>query len=229
MDEDPLVRKNTYTIFARTSQFKSGVENILSWGIVKILIERLVTERIDIQCLVLETLYHCIRMGPKPWIPDDAIACDTINVLTELITPLTTTDVKVLACNCIMALSLSPEGKKTATNVKTISILSDSLMDLKNRVRSAAAGALMSISIDCDAKRIMVRENTIAILMKLLDDKDESVLLNCVKTITNCAEDYRGRFQLHACIKKLETFKSCQNIQLASAAAKAMEVITWRP
>lgn len=86
-----------------------------------------------------------------------------------------------------------------------------------------------SITIDCEAKRIMVRENAIAILTDLLLDENESVLLNVVKTITNCAEDYRGRFQLLGCIKKLEAFKFSSNTQLAESSKKAIQVITWRP
>lgn len=99
--------------------------------------------------------------------------------------------------------SFYPQGKKVAVGGQTLPILIDTLLDFKSEVRAAAAGALMSISIDVDAKRMLVRENALPILMKLLDDKNESVLLNAVKTITNCAEDYRGRFQLHGCLKKV--------------------------
>jgi hypothetical protein len=102
-------------------------------------------------------------------------------------------------------------------------------LDFKAQVRAASAGALMSISIDVEAKKVLVRENAIPTLMKLLNDKDESVLLNTIKTISNCAEDYRGRFQLHGCFKKLEVFSKSENKLLADAALKAMKVITWRP
>jgi hypothetical protein len=70
-------------------------------------------------------------------------------------------------------------------------------------VRAAAAGAVMSISIDVDAKKLLVRENVVRPLVKLLDDEDEGVQLNALKAITNCAEDYRGRFQLASFIEKV--------------------------
>jgi hypothetical protein len=73
-------------------------------------------------------------------------------------------------------------------------------------VRAAAAGAVMSISIDVDAKKLLVRENVVRPLVKLLDDEDEGVQLNALKAITNCAEDYRGRFQLASFIEKVMTF-----------------------
>lgn len=99
--------------------------------------------------------------------------------------------------------SFHADGKKAALNGHTIGILIDSLLDFKAQVRAASAGALMSISIDVEAKKVLVRENAIPTLMNLLNDKDESVLINTIKTISNCAEDYRGRFQLHGCYKKV--------------------------
>ncbi|KAJ3397284.1 Radial spoke head 14 [Lobulomyces angularis] len=202
-DEDPLVRKNAHLTFARVTSQQAGVDNILPWGSIPILVNKLPTERVDIQCIILDCLYNCIRMGPKPWIPDDPLKCDAMGVFTDLINPSAVTQVKVGTAKCIMMLSFNPEGKKRAVSGKTVPILIDSLTDLKSEVRAAVAGALMSITIDVDAKRLIVRENAIPTLMRLLDDKNESVLLNVIKTITNCAEDYRGRFQLHGCIKKV--------------------------
>ena len=61
----------------------------------------------------------------------------------------------------------------------------------------------MTISIHCDAKKWLVRENALEKLVNLLDDKNELVLLNVIKTIGNCAEDYRGRFQLNMSAPKV--------------------------
>lgn len=91
----------------------------------------------------------------------------------------------------------------------TITTLISLLGHDQSPVRAAAAGALMryerlnSISIDCDAKKVLVRENLIQVLGQLLSDENELVQLNAIKTITNCAEDYRGRFQLHQSIEKV--------------------------
>lgn len=77
------------------------------------------------------------------------------------------------------------------------------LTHTKSEVRAAAAGGLMSISICFDGKRALVRDNALKILGKLLEDSNELVQLNCIKTITNCAEDYRGRFLLHQSLEKV--------------------------
>jgi HEAT repeat protein len=66
----------------------------------------------------------------------------------------------------------------------TTAILIQLLNDRKSPVRAAAAGALMSITIDCEAKKFVVRENAINRLMELLDDVNESVVLNVIKVST---------------------------------------------
>ena len=84
--------------------------------------------------------------------------------------------------------------------------------------------------------------------MTLLNDKDPSVLLNVIKTITNCAEDYRGRFQLNACLMRVCDFSDliivlanelllkmeevrdeAANAQISQAAEIALATIQWRP
>lgn len=61
----------------------------------------------------------------------------------------------------------------------------------------------MNITIDVEAKRLVVRENGLPFILELLKDKDENVLLNAVKCITNCGEDYRGRFFAHSSLSKV--------------------------
>lgn len=62
----------------------------------------------------------------------------------------------------------------------------------------------MSITINCDAKKWMVRENGLDRLILLLEDTNELVILNTLKALGNCAEDYRGRFQLNPSITKVQ-------------------------
>lgn len=56
----------------------------------------------------------------------------------------------------------------------------------------------------------MVRENALPTLVELLSDQNESVILNVIKTITNCAEDYRGRFQLHGALKQVRRLEEAR-------------------
>jgi hypothetical protein len=81
--------------------------------------------------------------------------------------------------------SFFDEAKKAACNGNTIQNLIATLSDNKSEVRSAAAGALMSISILVEAKKILVKENAASRLMDLLLDKNDRVVLNVIKVFSN--------------------------------------------
>ncbi|KAJ3105775.1 Radial spoke head 14 [Phlyctochytrium planicorne] len=228
-DENDLVRKNLHEVFYKLTTQQSGVENLLMFNLMGPLVKKLPDERMDIQVMILDTLYQCIRLGREPWMPKEAIDSDAMTVFTHILKTESVPETKVAAARCVMMFSFYPQGKQLAVKGDTVNILIKMLSERKASVRAATAGALMSISIDCEAKRLLVRENAISVLMDLLDDINESVLLNVVKTITNVAEDYRGRFQLHGCLKKLDNLQQSPNRQLAEAARKAIAVITWRP
>eukprot|EP00842_Homolaphlyctis_polyrhiza_P002287 jgi/Hompol1/3059/HPOL_000026-RA len=207
-DSNDLIRKHVYDTFAKVSTQPEGVEAMTTSGIFVAIVNRIAAERMDVQVPMLETCYNYIRHAKQPVMPAVALECHALEVFTELarkslVSESLVSEVKVAACRCIMMLSFYHEAKQLATEGETVLILIGLLSDRKSDVRAAAAGALMSITIHCDAKRIMVRENALSVLTDLLSDSNELVLLNVIKTITNCAEDYRGRFQLHHCIRKL--------------------------
>ena len=62
----------------------------------------------------------------------------------------------------------------------------------------------MSITVDVEAKKTLSAERIVLPhLVRLLEDSNEAVIINCIKTITNCAEDYKGRSQLNSCVEKV--------------------------
>ncbi|KAJ3235239.1 Radial spoke head 14 [Chytriomyces hyalinus] len=216
--------------FVKITVQESGVLSFLAMGLFEPLVARVPEERMDIQIMILETLYQCIRLGGAPYIPDEPIKCDAMGVFTRILKKELVADTRVAAAKCIMMLSFYKICKTLACAGDTTTILIAMLNDSKSEVRSAAAGALMSITIDCEAKKFVVRENAVGTLMELLDDTNETVLLNVIKVITNVAEDYRGRFELHACVKRLEGFaNTSKNDQIREVARRAIQVITWRP
>ncbi|KAJ1567368.1 SUMO-activating enzyme subunit 1, partial [Cladochytrium tenue] len=160
---------------------EEGVLNVLKFNLLVLIVNKVEAECMDIQVLMLDTIYNCTRLGREPWIPGELANCSAMEIFTRIIQKEPVTEVKVAAVKCIMMLSFHKVGKEAATNSDTILVLIGLLSDRKSQVRAAAAGALMSITVDCDAKRVMVRENAISTLMDLLDDRDPAVLLNVVK------------------------------------------------
>lgn len=228
-DTCDIVRLNVHRTFSLVTTQLEGVLRTLLFSLLVPIVKKIEVERQDVQILILETVYNCTRLGKDPWIPKELMDCGALGIFTKLLKQEPITEVKVGAAKCIMVLTFYKEAKELATKSETLPFLIGMLYDRKSEVRAATAGAIMSISVDCDAKRIVVRENAITPLIELLDDRNPSVVLNVIKVITNVAEDYRGRFQLHSCVKKLESFFNSNNLQVSQAAKIAVSVITWRP
>ncbi|TPX36742.1 hypothetical protein SmJEL517_g01281 [Synchytrium microbalum] len=230
-DEDLLVRHHAHTVFARATVDSQAVESILNHRLVPLIVAKIVSEKLECQVLGLQTLAQILRLGQKPRIPNHALDCDALGSLTGLLTREQIADIKIGAARCVMNLCFYSEGKALACEGRTVPALIELLGDNKSEVRAAAAGALMSITISVEAKKFVVSEGAVPILSGLLSDKSEYVLLNVIKTITNCAEDYRGRFQLASCIPTLEELRKqyADSPQISDAAKKAIQVISWRP
>ncbi|KAJ1336887.1 hypothetical protein BSLG_001528 [Batrachochytrium salamandrivorans] len=158
-----------------------GVVNILQSKLFVPIILRLALERMEVQISILETCYNCIRLGDDVEISKLALENGAMEEFTDILRKSLSGKVKVEACRCIMMLSFYHEGKRAATTKDTMLVLIALLRDHKSDVRAAAAGALMSITIDCDAKRIMIRENALKVLASLLSDSNELVQLNAIK------------------------------------------------
>lgn len=88
----------------------------------------------------------------------------------------------------------------------------------------------MMISIVVEGKKLLVREKGWRLLLNLIDDENPIVRLNSIKALTNCAEDYRGRYLLLNSLEKLrEIHENTVDRRLSEAAKKAIEVISWKP
>ncbi|KAJ3336086.1 Radial spoke head 14 [Gonapodya sp. JEL0774] len=294
-DPDPEVRKEAYEAIRRVSMDQEGVSSLLRASLIRPAFARLSAETLEVQSLVLQTLYNILRTGigaggtrkktanqalagasgsgsgygthptdgqisgtiptstdapgdsfdasstseslpspspspapaPTPASVDDdrepsAFFMATLRDLAQQRMP---EQVKVGACRCVMMLSFYPEGKRLAVKENLLKPLIALLKDRKSEVRAAAAGAIMSITVDVEAKKQMVRENALPLLVDLISgaDRNPESLLNACRCIANCAEDYRGRFQLSSCLKKLEELKGHPNTQLGDAAKRAIE------
>ena len=146
-DQDVLIRRNTHSILARVTISYQGVENLLSYSVTSILVQKLSIEKYDIQIPILETLSNCIRLGKEPMNPGDAIKSDAVTVFTSLLQNSSVSQVKVLAANALMALTFFPEAKKLACKGNTMTVLISLLLHGKSEVRAAVAGALMRFDI----------------------------------------------------------------------------------
>ena len=114
-------------------------------------------------------------------------------------------------------------------------------------VQTAAMQALMSLSTDVEAKKQIVREGGVHVLMESLNkcvrdlytegglDKkgqhdNTRMLLMTLKAMANVAEEYRARFAFQQSVASLQRVIYATDQPLVAAAAKqAIKVISWRP
>jgi hypothetical protein len=198
-----LVRVQVNESLLRLSVQRTAVRAILQQNLLHCLMELMPGERLDIQLIILQTCHNLIHHGAS-YMPEEALRCGALDsFLTLLKDSSMATDLKVAAAKGVMMLSYYLEAKALAAKPESLHVLYGLLSDRKSEVRAAALGALMSISVDVGAKQVMSREQMLPTLMMLLDDENELVVLNGIKTITNCAEDLRARPQLAACIHKV--------------------------
>lgn len=181
-DPDDFTRLNMHGVFAQITSAKRGVDQVFRYDIFKKFVSLVSKEKTNIQVLVLQTCRNCIKSADTKILPIAATDCQGLKIFTEIALSSLVTDVKVVALECIMMLCFYPEFKLMAVDSETISIVTKLTTHRKAACRAAAAGALMSITINCDAKKWIVREvGLLDRLVGLLKDKDELVVLNSIK------------------------------------------------
>lgn len=230
-DPDNLTRKHVYTIIKNLSETPECAQILCDQELLPKFITKLTSEPLlEIQLELLETVYQILRVGKPPHIPHQALDNNLIPALTNFLNKQTVSHLKVLACECLMMICFHGLAKRVATRDGTLQKLTTLLKDWKSDVRAAAAGAIMAITIDVDAKKQFIKDGGVQVLIDCMGDENELVMLNVLKVITNVAEDIRGRMQLSASVKVLDAIKTTsKSAQIAQAARQAIDVICWKP
>eukprot|EP00912_Choanoflagellata_sp_UC4_P002170 UC4_evm9s1370 len=218
-DSVKRVRKNSHAALERCSRTVDAADDIISKKLIKRLVDKLKSEDDEIK---RDTI--------------DVLKIDSINVFTDLLEH-SESNIRYGAARNLLDSSLPLDGKKQAVDTdKTIPRLVTLLADNTARVRSAAASALMSITIVTQGKVDAIKAGAAPALLTLLDDPDEGVKLNAIKAMTTLAEAPSGRQQLNsqANLDKLQTLCELQGERLdssavARAAGIAVKTITWKP
>jgi DnaJ-class molecular chaperone len=103
-DPDEFTRYNLNGTFARITTSKEGVDQVFKYNLFQKFIEIVSTEKMNIQVLMLETCRNCIKSAKEGIMPLAATSCNGLRVFTDIAKNSLVTDVKVMACECIMML-----------------------------------------------------------------------------------------------------------------------------
>ena len=219
-DKDSYVRKNVHETLSNLTMMARGVEMAFEFHLFQTICQEIGFERPDIQIFMLDTCYKCIRGGNIQIGSSTVIQFEALDVFTNLARKSKPWEVQEFACKCIMVLCFFHDCKGLAVKSNTLTAMIGLLTHTRSEVRAASSGALMAISILTDAKHFLVRDENFNAVSNLLDDESESVRLNAMKTIANCAEDHRGRLISIQHLEKvmfgsIVVEKHCETVQSA--------------
>ncbi|ORX41691.1 hypothetical protein BCR36DRAFT_587804 [Piromyces finnis] len=184
-------------------------------------------ESYEIQNLILNTIYYCILRGKPPFIPYQPLKLNSLEIFSSFLEPHIPAKLKITTEKCIMSLCVYNDAKAIACGL--INKLVKLLINRKREVRTNAAGALMNISINDDAKKLLSSTNALSYLLDLLKDDHQDAILYSLKTLTNMSEDYTSRNQLIHKLDEIEIFLDNSNPHIVNAAKQALRTINWKP
>jgi len=227
---DATIRKYIYEIFhGICSKDKDGVNLFLSMNLYSLFMDKLKKECYEFQYSILNVLYFCIQHGRPSFIPTYLFENLSLQTFSKFLDPYIPAKLKIIAEKCIMALCLHNEAKVESCKLKIPQKLVKLLKNRKKEVRINAVGALMNISINNDAKKIINSTNVLSTLLDFLKENDQETILYTLKTITNLSEDYVAKDQLTDKTYLIEVFLNHSNPHIKNAAIRAIKIINWKP
>ncbi|XP_027024062.1 radial spoke head 14 homolog [Tachysurus fulvidraco] len=224
LDEpDDVCRENVHRVLKLMSEFPAAVVFMVSLGLIPRLVMKVPVERENIRELVLSTLSFCMRLDALP-----ALASDVVIILKEqLYHP--STHIRRAASSAMMAISVTAEGKVRLCEEKVVPMLVKLLSDDDLEVQANAAGALMYTTVITQGKYQALEAGALPPLLCLVNNEDVASCAYALRALTCLAQAPSGRAQLIHHLPQLEARLCHPASIIQSAAATAMQVISWTP
>ena len=254
VDEEAAVRANALAIVTRLGKDPNGADVLMENGAAGLLVKRCTAEGEGLLAAVLAAL-EAIMMTSKSGL-SVAIDQGTIAILADLLSHSPSMPISEHACYCLHALCVDSPQKIAAkdagvckhlvqlvSRMQTVAGETEETYSAIYRVATAAAAALMVITIDNDCKTEAVRVGIVKAMVPLLqmatdvemreglNHANSTLTANVMKCIANIAEHPLGRSQL----KKLNAVMDL--IPLADGGEEgitkhaqiAVQKVNWKP
>lgn len=223
--DDPvnLCRVNMHKAFEMLSEFPYGAVGLVEAGLVPKLVKKLETEVEEVQGLILDTLYFCLKVEAC-----EALQAGAVSILKEKLQH-PSVAIKRKAAYAMMGVCLPMAGKDAVCKEEVIPILVLLLGDTDAEVRANAAGALMNATITTPGKYAALHSGAITALLPLVKDCLSKMRLNTLKCLTNLSETLEGRKTLLDHIPLLQELLDDPSEAVRKAATIALSVIEWKP
>uniref|UniRef100_A0A8C6YC70 Radial spoke head 14 homolog n=1 Tax=Naja naja TaxID=35670 RepID=A0A8C6YC70_NAJNA len=175
------------------------------------LVQKLKTEKENIQELILDTLTGCLRVEAF-----EALATGSVSILKEKLRD-PSQAIRCKAAEALMAISVPLEGKNMVFKENVFPDLVSLLEDNDSEVRANAAGALMNSAVTTQGKYAAI------------DAEKSKVRLYSIKALTMLSEAPEGRLVLLKHVPEFRKHLNDSNATVQRAAQIAIQVIEWKP
>ncbi|KAL7983187.1 hypothetical protein Chor_000049 [Crotalus horridus] len=196
---------------------------IVESGLVPSLVQKLKTEREDIQELILDTLTGCLRVEAF-----EALATGAVSTLKEKLRD-PSLGIRCKAAQALMAISVPLEGKNMVFKENVFPDLVTLLEDEDAEVRAHAAGALMNSAVTTQGKYAAINAEAIEYLLPLIHEEKSKVRLYAIKALTMLSEAPEGRKTLLKYVPEFRKRLRDSSPAVQRAAQIAIQVIEWKP
>ena len=250
VDTEPAVRKNALACVLRLGKDIDGAAALVAGGSVKLLVTRCTEESAELLAPVLAALEACMMQSAAGL--QQAIELKAIEVVCKLLGQNPSLEILEHACFCLATLTVGGDEKKVAVAQGCVPHLimfiakvihaSDDAASMIEKVATAAAAALMSLTIDNDCKAEAVKAGAVKALAPLLqnaietelavglDHSNTTLTANVTKAMANLAEHPLGRKQLHAAaLQDLIALSESNDELMTKNVAIAVQKVTWKP
>jgi len=195
--QDPMgqVRLESCRAVLSLSDDIMGVRTIVENGLVVDLVKALDDDTATIQEVALHTLSNVLREDDAA--VNTALQNEMVATLVKLLKQGAVADELVLyATLCLQHIANLHDGKKQQLKDRAIPVLTLLLEHHYEKVRAAAAGTFMGLTINVDAKRIVREEAMERLGMLVLQDPDDTARHHATAALQQICEDPLGRKEL---------------------------------
>ena len=228
-DNDIQIRHNAYVCLINLAQFTFGIDSVIDFDILPVLVDKLVQEQEDSILVLILKLLLILAEGEKA----PAILLAT-PVLVRLNGHLTSRNqsIRELAALNLGSISYNMKGKERTIEANSIQPLCRMMGDPVSEVRTAATRALTSLA-QLKAGKVEIYDlEMLDRVIELLADECDQTRINVVQMIASVGEYPPAREKFKECLGKLKEMveKEKYLCPLVSRFAQtAIDVITWKP
>mmetsp|Transcript_15814 Transcript_15814/g.49710 ORF Transcript_15814/g.49710 Transcript_15814/m.49710 type:complete len:379 (-) Transcript_15814:92-1228(-) len=203
-------------------------------GTMSLLVQKSLVEKVERGQLALELLRCCLQDADEEKVsevgtaPLDTAMPKGISAMKQLLPPEQPPVVREGAAWVLSLLAVPTTGKTLCVEEKIVGDLIPMLEDPELSLRAAAAGALMSVTIDIYAKAQFQEEGGAGPILQLLEVNDVKLQVHVLQVITNCAEHPVAREELKAALELMQRIQlTTPSSLLERCAAQAIRQVNF--